>query len=156
MKFSEIVDQARALLQRTGKLTYRVLKREFALDDEALEDLKEQFVKAEEVAVDKDGKMLVWVGEAEEGEKAKGAKGEKEKDFGPRTSDSGLSSGERRQLTVMFCDLVGSTALSTQLDPEELRAVIQAYRATCAAVIRRFDGHLAKYLGDGLLVYFGY
>jgi class 3 adenylate cyclase/predicted ATPase len=64
--------------------------------------------------------------------------------------------GERRQLTVMFCDLVGSTALSTQLDPEELRAVIQAYRATCAAVIQAFDGHLAKYIGDGLLVYFGY
>jgi class 3 adenylate cyclase/predicted ATPase len=56
----------------------------------------------------------------------------------------------------MFCDVVGSTALSTQLDPEELREVIQAYRETCAAVIRRFDGHLAKYIGDGLLVYFGY
>jgi class 3 adenylate cyclase len=56
----------------------------------------------------------------------------------------------------MFCDVVGSTALSTQLDPEELRAVIRAYRATCATVIRRFGGHLAKYIGDGLLVYFGY
>ena len=56
----------------------------------------------------------------------------------------------------MFCDLVGSTALSKQLDPEELRVVIQAYRETCATVIRRFDGHLAKYIGDGLLVYFGY
>jgi len=64
VKFSEIVDQARVLLQRTGKLTYRLLKREFALDDEALEDLKEQFIHAEEVAVDQDGKMLVWVGEA--------------------------------------------------------------------------------------------
>src|SRR5439155_21700283 len=63
MKFSEIIDQARALLQRTGKVTYRVLKREFALDDEALEDLKDQFINAEEVAVDKDGKMLVWKGE---------------------------------------------------------------------------------------------
>ena len=62
MKFSDIVDQARALLQRTGKLTYRVLKREFALDDESLEDLKEQLINAEEVAVDKDGKMLVWKG----------------------------------------------------------------------------------------------
>src|SRR6266545_8110834 len=56
----------------------------------------------------------------------------------------------------MFCDLVGSTALSTQLDPKELRAVIQAYRETCATVITRFGGHLAKYIGDGLLVYFGY
>ncbi|MBI3800089.1 MAG: AAA family ATPase [Deltaproteobacteria bacterium] len=70
--------------------------------------------------------------------------------------DSGLSAGERRQLTVMFCDLVGSTALSEQLDPEEWRAVVQEYQRACAEVIRRFEGHIAQYLGDGLLVYFGY
>ncbi|MDA0228751.1 MAG: zinc ribbon domain-containing protein [Proteobacteria bacterium] len=63
---------------------------------------------------------------------------------------------ERRQLTVMFCDLVGSTALSGQLDPEDLREVMQAYRETCAAMIERFDGYVAKYLGDGVLAYFGY
>ena len=63
---------------------------------------------------------------------------------------------ERRQLTVLFCDLVDSTALSSQLDPEELRQVVQAYQATCAKVIARFEGHIAQYLGDGLLVYFGY
>src|SRR2546425_5489646 len=64
--------------------------------------------------------------------------------------------GERRQLTVMFCDLVGSTALSGQLDPEELREVIRAYQEACAGVIHRYEGHIAQYLGDGLLVYFGY
>jgi class 3 adenylate cyclase/predicted ATPase len=63
---------------------------------------------------------------------------------------------ERRQLTVMFCDLVGSTALSTQLDPEELREVIQTYQQTCVAVISQFEGYVGQYLGDGLLVYFGY
>src|SRR5262249_6841947 len=63
---------------------------------------------------------------------------------------------ERRQLTVMFCDLVGSTPLSQQLDPEELRTVILAYQETCAQAIRRFEGHLARYIGDGLLVYFSY
>src|SRR5262249_8080600 len=63
---------------------------------------------------------------------------------------------ERRQLTVMFCDLVGSTALSGQLDPEDLREVIRAYQQTSAAVIQRFDGSIAQYLGDGLLVYFGH
>ena len=63
---------------------------------------------------------------------------------------------ERRQLTVLFCDLVGSTALSAQLDPEELREVVRAYQDTCAKVIARFEGHIAQYLGDGLLVYFGY
>lgn len=64
--------------------------------------------------------------------------------------------GERRQLTVMFCDLVGSTALSTQLDPEELRELIQTYRKACGEVVARYDGHVAQYLGDGLLVYFGW
>jgi Double zinc ribbon/Adenylate and Guanylate cyclase catalytic domain len=63
---------------------------------------------------------------------------------------------ERRQLTVLFCDLVDSTALATQLDPEELRAVVRAYQDACAKVIQRFEGHIAQYLGDGLLVYFGY
>src|SRR5215831_342615 len=63
---------------------------------------------------------------------------------------------ERRQLTVLFCDLVDSTALSSRLDPEDLREVVRAYQASCAEVIERFEGHIAQYLGDGLLVYFGY
>jgi class 3 adenylate cyclase len=56
----------------------------------------------------------------------------------------------------MFCDLVGSTALSEQLDPEELRDVVRGYQHVSAGVIARFEGHIAQYLGDGLLVYFGY
>jgi class 3 adenylate cyclase/predicted ATPase len=63
---------------------------------------------------------------------------------------------ERRQLTVQFCDLVDSTALAGRLDPEDLRDVVRAYQQTCATVIQRFEGHIAQYLGDGLLVYFGY
>src|SRR5262249_43865455 len=63
---------------------------------------------------------------------------------------------ERRQLTVMFCDLVGSTPLSQHLDPEELREVVQAYHETCAKAITRYAGYTAQHLGDGLLVYFGY
>jgi class 3 adenylate cyclase/tetratricopeptide (TPR) repeat protein len=66
------------------------------------------------------------------------------------------SEAERRQLTVMFCDLVGSTPLSEQLDPEELREVVREYHAVCSKVIHQFEGHIAQYLGDGLLVYFGY
>ena len=79
-------------------------------------------------------------------------------ELGPRTPapDTGRSVAERRQLTVMFCDLVGSTALSAQLDPEELRNIVREYQHTCAIVIERFGGHIAQYLGDGLLVYFGY
>ena len=63
---------------------------------------------------------------------------------------------ERRQLTVVFCDLVGSTALSTRLDPEDLRAVIRGYHKCVAGIVSRFDGFVAKYMGDGVLVYFGY
>ena len=63
---------------------------------------------------------------------------------------------ERRQLTVMFCDLVGSTALSARLDPEDLRAVIGAYHRCAAAVIEGTGGFVAKYMGDGVLAYFGY
>jgi len=63
---------------------------------------------------------------------------------------------ERRQLTVMFCDLVDSTALSARLDPEEWREVVQAYHQRSAAVIAQYEGHIAQHLGDGLLVYFGY
>ena len=67
-----------------------------------------------------------------------------------------LLEAERRQLTVMFCDVVDSTRLSSQLDPEEYRNVVRAYQAACTEVIQRFDGHVAQLLGDGLLVYFGY
>jgi class 3 adenylate cyclase len=63
---------------------------------------------------------------------------------------------ERRQLTVMFCDVVDSTPLAGQLDPEDFRDVMLRYQMTCADVIQRYDGHIAQYLGDGLLVYFGY
>lgn len=67
-----------------------------------------------------------------------------------------VDEAERRQLSVMFCDLVGSTALSARLDPEELRAAVRGYQAASAEVIARYDGYVAQYLGDGLLVYFGY
>jgi class 3 adenylate cyclase len=64
--------------------------------------------------------------------------------------------GERRQLTVMFCDLVDSTALSARMDPEDLREVIRAYHVACAKAVERYGGYVAKYLGDGILAYFGY
>src|SRR5215471_6936954 len=63
---------------------------------------------------------------------------------------------ERRHLTVMFCDLVGSTALSARLDPEDMWEVIRAYRAACASVIAAYDGMIVRFVGDGILVYFGY
>jgi class 3 adenylate cyclase len=63
---------------------------------------------------------------------------------------------ERRQLTVLFCDVVGSTALSAQLDPEDLRQILHTFQLHCSDAIRRFDGHIARYMGDGVLAYFGF
>src|SRR3954454_15244364 len=79
-------------------------------------------------------------------------------DHSPSTpiADAGSQAGERRQLTVMFCDLVGSTALSEKLDPEELRDLLHGYRTLCGDVIARYDGFVARYVGDGILTYFGW
>jgi class 3 adenylate cyclase len=72
------------------------------------------------------------------------------------TETKAQETAERRQVTVMFSDLVGSTALSARMDPEDLREVISAYQKCVAETVRRFDGYVAKYMGDDVLVYFGY
>jgi len=66
------------------------------------------------------------------------------------------AAGERRHLTVLFCDLVGSTEIAAQLDPEEWRETVAGYQRAAAEAITRFDGHVAKYLGDGVMAFFGY
>src|SRR5262245_21041468 len=167
MEFYEILDQILALLQRHGRVTYGALKRQFQLDDAYLEDLKAEIIEARQLAVDQDGRVLVWTGEV-------GTVPESIPPPLPAPSQSipqedhlshpvvsppaprSAVDAERRQLTVLFCDIVESTVLASQLDPEDLRDVVRAYQETCAEVIRRFDGHIAQYLGDGLLVYFGY
>src|SRR4029453_1536004 len=111
MKFSEIVDQARELLRQKGRVTYRALKLEFALTDEQAEALKEELIEAREVAVDQDGKMLVWRG-TPRGQAASRPKGTEAE--APHPQKALPAEAERRQLTVMFCDLVGSTVLSAQ------------------------------------------
>jgi len=74
----------------------------------------------------------------------------------PAIAASIAAEAERRQVTVMFCDLVGSTALAVRLDPEDLREVIRRYHSCVAKIVSRFNGFLAKYMGDGVLVFFGY
>ena len=76
------------------------------------------------------------------------------KGLSPRPSSTDVA--ERRQLTVMFCDLVGSTALSARLDPEDMREVIRAYQDACSGAVARYDGFVAKFMGDGVLAYFGF
>ena len=74
----------------------------------------------------------------------------------PALTEPAQETAERRQVTVMFSDLVGSTALSARMDPEDLREVISAYQNCVAETVQRFGGFVAKYMGDGVLVYFGY
>jgi len=150
MDFDAILDQAIALLQRRRRLTYGALKRQFQLDVAYLADLTAELIEGQRVASDEDGNVLVWVG-APAVPPATGLES-----CAPQSPAPYAPEAERRQLTVMFCDVVGSTTLSHQLDPEDLREVMQQYQQTCTMVIQRYDGYIAQHLGDGLLVYFGY
>jgi class 3 adenylate cyclase len=159
MDFYEIVDEVAILLQQRGRLTYRSLRRQFDLDDEALEDLKDELFFSHPVA-DEDGRGLVWTGDTEASSTAASEPSPTRQDqpaiVKPSLPIPSAPDAERRQLTVMFCDLADSTRLSGQLDPEDLRDVIRAYQSTTAEVIERYDGHIAQHLGDGLMVYFGW
>lgn len=163
MNFYEIVDKVANLLQQRGRLTYRSLRRQFDLDDEALEDLKDELLFSHPV-VDEASRGLVWTGDAEtkpETASTTTTQPEVAQKVQPSQTEAPSSKlptpdAERRQLTLMFCDLADSTKLSGQLDPEDLRDVIRAYQSASAEVIERFDGYIAQHLGDGLMVYFGW
>ena len=162
MTFEEILDQAIAMLQRRGRVSYRTLTLQFHLNEESLEALKEELIEVHHLAVDHDGRMLVWAGAAHTTAVSPSPQPPqqaiRQEDHPAQVVPPAIPppEAERRQLTVLFCDLVDSTALSAQLDPEDLREVVRAYQSICAEVIQRFDGYIAQYLGDGLLVYFGY
>jgi predicted ATPase/class 3 adenylate cyclase len=161
MTFDDILAQVLDLLQRQGRVSYRALKRRFDLDDEYLEDLKVELIEAQQVAIDEQGRVLVWRERTETTPTPLRDQGYAGDQPQLRSGEllpmpQGLPEAERRQLTVLFCDLVNSTVLAARLDPEEWREVVRAYQATSAEVIQRFGGHIAQYLGDGLLVYCGY
>jgi class 3 adenylate cyclase/predicted ATPase len=162
MDYDELVAKVIELLQREKRVPYRSLKRRFDLDDDYIEDLKIDLIEAKRLAVDENDRILVWIGDAQEGTAPAAQPTPQPIVQGQHSSQVTLlptappPDAERRQLTVMFCDLVDSTKLSSQLDPEDWRDVVRAYQATCTEVIRRYDGHIAQLLGDGLLVYFCY
>ncbi|HET8933230.1 MAG TPA: adenylate/guanylate cyclase domain-containing protein [Polyangiales bacterium] len=190
--FDELLLEVQRVLERDGRTSYRALKRRFELDDEYLEDLKEELIVARGVARDEDGRVLVWLpppGAAsvsahrwsvpagasvppQEAELRPAAAHNEQRSHAPplteaRTPPSALAEhrerrppsqplSERRQLTVMFCDLVSSTELASRLDPEEYGEILAGYHSKCAEAIMRYGGHIAQYLGDGVHAYFGY
>jgi class 3 adenylate cyclase len=154
MDLFAMVDQVIELLRSRGRVSYRALRVQFNLDEEALEALKAELIEVHQIAVDEAGTMLVWTADREAPPEPPPRIPEAQQ---PQLrAEPHAPEAERRQLTVLFCDVVDSTSLASQLDPEELREVVRAYQETCAKVIARYEGHIAQYLGDGLLVYFGY
>jgi class 3 adenylate cyclase len=137
MTFEQIIDAATELLQRKQRLTYVALKRQFNLDNELLEDLKQELIRGQRVARDEDGVVLVWQGH-------------------DRSAADGRLEGERRQLTIVFCDLADSTTLSNSLDPEEMQIVLRAFQDAAGNIIARHQGFVNRYMGDGILISFGY
>jgi class 3 adenylate cyclase/predicted ATPase len=177
MTFDEILAQALDLLHREGRVSYRALKRRFALDDEYLEDLKAEIIEAKQLAVDEGGTVLVWSGRG--GRENPEQPGIPDTDARRQTRDPrpvsytpkhlaerilaerealaarGAPDGERKTITALFADLKGSTALIEDLDPEEARALIDPALTLMMEAVHRYEGYVAQSLGDGIFALFG-
>src|SRR5262245_59269700 len=165
MTFEEILDQAMAMLQRRGRLTYGTLKRQFQLDDTALEDLKNELIEGQRLAVDERGNVLVWTG-AEVTPPQPAVFPTSSQDRAPLaytppylaekilTSRSVLE-GERKQVTVLFADLKGSMELLAERDPEEARQLLDPVLQRMMAAVHRYEGTVNQVMGDGIMALFG-
>ena len=135
-------------LERLGMSEYAERFAENDVDTSVLRHLTDQDLKELGVSLGNRRKMLAAIAELAGAEQTSPQPASTE----PKAQDT----AERRQVTVMFSDLVGSTALAARMDPEDLREVISAYQKCVAETVRRFGGFVAKYMGDGVLIYFGY
>ncbi|MGE0643829.1 MAG: adenylate/guanylate cyclase domain-containing protein [Nitrospira sp.] len=150
-------DRVSAWLGRLGLEVYRDSFQQNAITWDVLSELTDDDLASLGVLLGHRKKLLRAIGQLsqrDEGERAKPSPTTTGQEIKPFLSDRDRA--ERRQLTIMFCDLVGSTALASQLDPEDLQIAIRRFLDTCSQAISRFNGYIAKYMGDGLLVYFGY
>lgn len=169
-RFQALLRAVIAFLYREQRVTYRTIKYVFDIEEALLHELQTELT-FRRLAMDEDGKGLVWTGAAQPASSSEQAALDPSDpatlaaysppdlpDEPAKLPEPARSTpdAERRQLTVMFCDLADSTALAQQLDPEELREVIRAYQATAADAIHAYGGHIAQYLGDGLLICFGW
>ena len=163
MDFTRVLQATIGILVLEGRVSYRRLQAEFGLSEAQLAAIKIEVTEVRPLAVDQDGRFLAWVGSGSPDAfsvKSGSANGMQVAAQQPSQNDPTTESieneAERRPLTVMFCDLADSTELSVRHDPEELQDVIGAYRECCSDIIREYEGYIAKYMGDGILVYFGY
>jgi class 3 adenylate cyclase len=161
MAFDEILAQALDLLQRQGRVSYRALKRRFALDDDYLEDLKAEIIKAQRLAADEGGEVLVWTGSAgrslapaDEPVRAPHAYTPAHLAEKILTSRSALE-GERKQVTVLFADLKGSMELLADRDPEEARQLLDPVLERMMAAVHRYEGTVNQVMGDGIMALYG-
>jgi class 3 adenylate cyclase len=161
MTFEEILDQAIALLERRGRVTYRTLKRQFNLDEDALEDLKAEIIKGQRLAVDEDGEVLVWTGGATNSLTSTGEPTRAPLAYTPTylvekilTSRAALE-GERKQVTVLFVDLKGSMELLADRDPEEARQLLDPVLERMMEAVHRYEGTVNQVMGDGIMALFG-
>ena len=167
MKFSEIVKQTVALLQDSGRVSYRALKMEFNLDDNQLDALKDELTEIQELAADKDGKMLVWLSKPGAIDSVAERRLQSPASYTPshlaeriRAEQAalearGVTDGERKTITALFADLKGSTALIEGLDPEDARAMIDPALQLMMDAVHQYDGYVAQALGDGIFALFG-
>src|SRR5215510_8861641 len=149
------------MLQRRGRVTYRMLKRQFDLDDEAFEDLRLELIKGQRLAGDEDGDVLVWIGDAAVAPSPALVPAPTPLGYTPPhlaekilTSRSALE-GERKQVTVLFADLKGSTELIHDLDPEQARAILDPALHAMMEAVHRYEGTVNQVLGDGIMALFG-
>src|SRR5262252_4257761 len=165
MDFYAIVDQVIDVLRQRQRVTYRALKRQFNLDDDYLEDVKAELIQGQRLAVDEEGAVLVWTGDARTAPTVS-SKPVKAPVRAPLTytppylvekiltSKSALE-GERKQVTVLFADLKGSTELIRDLDPEAAQRLLDPALQHMMDAVHRFEGTVNQVLGDGIMALFG-
>jgi class 3 adenylate cyclase/predicted ATPase len=175
MDYEELVTKVIELLQREKRVPYRVLKRRFALDDDYIEDLKLDLIEAKRLAVDENDRILVWLGESGSAEAPTlsstpptlesalpATAHEREPlSYTPKhlaekilTSRSALE-GERKQVTVLFCDLANSTPIAEHIGPEAMHTLLNRFFELALSEVHRYEGTINQFLGDGFMALFG-
>src|SRR5213594_569399 len=161
MTFDEILAQVLDLLRRDGRVSYRALKRRFDLDEDYLEDLKAEIIQAKKLAVDEDGAVLVWTGDSTTAPAPVSDQERAPLSYTPvylaeqiLAARSTLA-GERKQVTVLFADLKGSTELIADLDPEAAQRLLDPALHVMMDAVHRYEGTVNQVLGDGIMALFG-